>query len=262
MAPMARVVFALLLALALFPAPSVRAAEPVFPALSGRVVDAAKLLDAGTRERLIAKSEELERKTGRQFVVVTLPSLQGYEIEDFGYRLGRAWGIGEKDKNTGALLIVAPKERSVRIETGYGVEGLLTDAVSRLIIENSILPRFRAGDFAGGIERGADDITQVLSGDAADFQRRAAPTVRAPARQDAGQFIWVALMLGFWLFLALRSRRGKRRGPWFMPVPVGGGWGGSRGGFGGFGGGGGGGFGGGFGGGGGSFGGGGASGRW
>jgi uncharacterized protein len=260
----ARLFLAVLLALALLPVLPARAAEPVFPALSGRVVDAANLLDAGTRERLTAKSAELETKTGRQLVVVTLPSLQGYEIEELGYRLGRSWGIGEKDKNTGALLIVAPNERRVRIEAGYGVEGLLTDAVSRLIIENAILPRFRAGDFAGGIERGADDIVQVLSGDAADYQRRAAPAARAPAREDAGQFIWVALLLGFWLFMMLRSRRRRRRGPWFLPVPIGG-WGAGRGGFGGFGGGGfgrGGFGGGGFRGGGGSFGGGGASGRW
>jgi uncharacterized protein len=259
---MARLIFVFLIALALLPAVG-HAAEPVFPALTGRVVDGAMLLDAGTRDRLDAKSAELERKTGRQFVVVTLPSLQGYEIEDFGYRLGRSWGIGEKDKNTGALLIVAPKERAVRIEAGYGVEGLLTDAVSRLIIENAILPRFRAGDFAGGIERGTDDIMQVLSGDAADFQRRAAPAAKAPGPEDAQQFIWVLLVLGFWLFLALR-RSSRRASPWFLPILMGGM--GRRGG--GFGGGlGGGGFGGGFGGGGfrgggGSFGGGGASGRW
>jgi uncharacterized protein len=259
---MARLILVLCLALTLLSALA-HAAEPSFPALTGRVVDAANLLDAGTRERLAAKSTELEQKTGRQLVVTTIPSLQGYEIEDFGYRLGRAWGIGEKDKNTGALLIVAPNERRVRIEVGYGNEGLLTDAVSRLIIENSILPRFRAGDFAGGIERGADDIVQVLTGDAADFQRRAAPAARAPAPADAQQVIGVALLIGFSLLLALR-RRSRRPNPRVSPVPMGG-WGGRGGGFGGLGGGGfgGGGFGGGgFRGGGGSFGGGGASGRW
>jgi uncharacterized protein len=115
-------------------------------------------------------------------VVVTLKSLQGTSIEDFGVELGRHWRIGQKDKNNGALLIVAPNERKVRIEVGYGLEGALTDAVSRLIIENAITPRFRAGDFAGGITRGVDDIISVLTGDAAEWQQRAAkrpePTTR------------------------------------------------------------------------------------
>jgi uncharacterized protein len=232
------------------------AAEPTFPALTGRVVDEAHILNASTRSAIEAKLAAFETKTGRQVVVVTLPSLQGYEIEDYGYRLGRQWGIGQKGSNNGALLIVAPNERRVRIEVGYGLEGTLTDAVSRLIIENGILPRFRAGDFAGGIQRGVDDIVQVLSGDAEDFKRRAGAQNRSPAGpQDLGQFAWVAIILGLWLFFAMRSlRQGRRRSamPWIIPM---GGVGSSRGWGGGF-------SGGGFSGGGGSFGGGGASGRW
>src|SRR3981081_3772360 len=232
------------------------AAEPTFPALSGRVVDEAHILDAGTRAGIERKLGDFETKSGRQVVVVTLPSLQGYEIEDYGYRLGRQWGIGQKGSNNGALLIVAPNERRVRIEVGYGLEGTLTDAVSRLIIENGILPRFRAGDFSGGVQRGVDDIIQVLSGDSEDFKRRANAQNRgAPGPQDLGQFAWVAIILGLWLFFAFRSLKRGRRGsamPWI--IPMGGGWG--RGGCGG-----------GCGcrgcsGGGGSFGGGGASGRW
>jgi len=239
------------------------AAEPSFPALTGRVVDEAHILDASARSAIEAKLAAFETKTGRQVVVVTLPSLQGYEIEDYGYRLGRQWGIGQKGSNNGALLIVAPNERRVRIEVGYGLEGTLTDAVSRLIIENGILPRFRVGDFSGGIQRGVDDIIQVLSGDAEDFKRRANAPSRAPAGpQDLGQFAWVAIILGLWLFFAFRSlKRGRRRSalPWIIPM---GGMGSSRGwGGGGFSGGGSSG-GGGFSGGGGSFGGGGASGRW
>ena len=239
------------------------AAEPTFPALTGRVVDEAHLLDGSARAGIERKLADLETKSGRQVVVVTLASLQGYEIEDYGYRLGRQWGIGQKGSNNGALLIVAPNERRVRIEVGYGLEGTLTDAVSRLIIENGILPRFRVGDFVGGIQRGVDDILQVLSGDAEDFKRRANAQNRAPAGpQDLGQFVWVAIILGLWLFFALRSlRSGRRRSamPWIIPMggmgsPRGWGGGGFSGG-GGFGGGG-------FSGGGGSFGGGGASGRW
>ena len=99
-------------------------------------------------------------------MIVTLKSLHGTSIEDYGYQLGRRWQIGQKDKNNGALLIVAANERKVRIEVGYGLEGTLTDAATKVIIENSILPRFRAGDFPGGIKSGAANITQVLSGDA------------------------------------------------------------------------------------------------
>ncbi len=236
------------------------AAEPSFPALTGRVVDDAHILDAGARAGIERKLTDFETKSGRQIVVATLPSLQGYEIEDYGYRLGRQWGIGQKGSNNGALLIVAPNERRVRIEVGYGLEGTLTDAVSRLIIENGILPRFRVGDFSGGIQRGVDDIIQVLSGDSEDFKRRANARNRGAAGpQDLGQLAWVAIILGLWLFFAFRSLKRGRRGsgmPWI--IPMGGmsrGWGG--GGFpgGGFGGGG-------FSGGGGSFGGGGASGRW
>jgi uncharacterized protein len=237
------------------------AAEPTFPVLSGRIVDEAHLLDAATKSAIETKLADFETKSSRQVVVVTLPSLQGYEIEDYGYRLGRFWGIGQKTTNNGALLIVAPNERRVRIEVGYGLEGTLTDAVSRLIIENGILPRFRANDFAGGIQRGVDDILQVLSGDAEDFKRRAAAqNARAANPQEISRFVWLAILLGLWLFFAARSRRrtrGRSGLPWIFPIPMGGGgWrgGGWGGGFGSGGGG--------FSGGGGSFGGGGASGRW
>ena len=123
-------------------------------------------------------------------------SLQGYDIADYGYQLGRHWGIGQKGKNNGALLIVAPNERKVRIEVGYGLEGVLTDAVTRLIIENAILPRFRASDFSGGIERGVDDIMQVLSGDAEDFKRARRERASRPSGQEGiGSFILVLLIL-------------------------------------------------------------------
>ncbi len=123
-----------------------------FPALTGRVVDEAGILDAATRDKLEKLSADLEAKSTDQLVVVTLKSLQGTSIEDYGYQLGRHWQIGQKDKNNGVLLIVAPNERKVRIEVGYGLEGTLTDALGSFIIQQAILPRFRAGDFAGGID--------------------------------------------------------------------------------------------------------------
>ncbi len=150
------------------------AAAQTFPPLTGRVVDDAGVLDGSTRATLAEKLKALEAQTTDQLVVATVASLDGRTIEDYANRLFRAWGLGQKDKNNGVLLIVAPNERKVRIEVGYGLEGTLTDAVSKLIIEGTIVPRFRAGDMAGGIVRGADDIMAVLGGDAADWQRRAA----------------------------------------------------------------------------------------
>jgi uncharacterized protein len=231
-----------------------------FPALSGRVVDQAGVLDAASRARLEAKLADLETRTSTQLVVATLASLEGYEIADYGYRLGRHWGIGQKGTNNGSILLVAPKERAVRIEVGYGLEGKLTDAVSRLIIENSILPRFRANDIAGGVERGVDDVVQVLSGDAEEFKKRAAARPRPTATEGLGSFLPVAVFFGIWLLMYLgRGRGGRRRGRFLPGVggwssggwSSGGGWSSASGGFGG-----------GFSGGGGSFGGGGASGRW
>jgi uncharacterized protein len=238
----------------------VAAAAPTFPSLTGRIVDDAGVIPAATRTELDAKLAELEAKTTDQLVVVTLKSLGGYDISDYGYQLGRAWGIGQKGKNNGVLLIVAPNERDVRIEVGYGREGDLTDAVTRLIIENSILPRFRAGDMAGGISAGVDDIIKVLSGDAATYKQRAAQepkdfAARRPDSQNGGGFAFILFI--FVLFIIF-SRVGRFWWPWLFLG--GGGWG--RGGGWPSGGGGWSSGGGGFSGGGGSFGGGGASGRW
>src|SRR6478736_9181186 len=166
---MGAILFSLVLVLCLAPA----FAEPNFPALTGRVVDDAKLLSAADEQALTADLEALEKKSSDQVVVVTIPSLQGYAIEDYGYQLGRHWGIGTKQLNNGVLLIVAPNERKVRIEVGRGLEPTLTDALSKIIIETSILPRFRSGDFAGGIKYGAQDIEKVLTGDAAEVEERA-----------------------------------------------------------------------------------------
>ena len=178
-----------------------------FPALGGRVVDDAGILDDGTRAALTQKLAEFEAKTSDQLVVVTLKSLQGTSIEDFGVQLGRHWQIGQRDKNNGVLLIVVPSERRVRIEVGYGLEGELTDAVSRLIIENAITPRFRSGDFAGGVTRGVDDIISVLSGDAEEWKARAARRPDTVSETDTTRndsiwpVIWVVLVVMVIVFI-------------------------------------------------------------
>jgi uncharacterized protein len=176
-----RIALALLAALAFVAPASAQNTEEVgayatasFPALTGRVVDAAGVLDPGNRKALVTRLEALEAATGDQLVVATVASLHGVAIESYANRLFNVWKLGRKDTNNGVLLLVAPAERKVRIEVGYGLEGTLTDAVAKLIIEQSIVPRFRGGDFAAGITHGVDDIAAVLSGDAGAWQRRAA----------------------------------------------------------------------------------------
>jgi uncharacterized protein len=162
-----------------------------FPPLTGRVVDEANVLSAGTRGALSSKLAELESKSGIQLVVATVNSLQGEEIEPYANALFRTWRLGEKEKNNGVLLLVAPKEHRVRIEVGYGLEGTLTDALSKIIIVNAIAPRFKAGDFDGGVSRGVDDIITVLTTDAAEWQQR--PSLRLDHQPAPDWLDWLLI---------------------------------------------------------------------
>jgi uncharacterized protein len=137
-----------------------------FPDLTGRIVDQAKILSPTQTSQLTEALAQHEQQTTQQVVVTTVTSLQGLPIEDYGYQLGRHWGIGQKDKNNGVILLIAPKERKVRIEVGYGLEGQLTDALATQIIQQTILPNFKRGDMGAGIEQGTREILQVLTGDA------------------------------------------------------------------------------------------------
>lgn len=258
------------LALALFALPAL--AAPTFPKLSGRVVDDAGLLSPATEQQLTQKLETLEQQTGRQLVVATLPSLQDYEIEDYGYQLGRAWGIGSDKTDDGAILIVAPNERKVRIEVGYGLEPVLTDALSSVIIQSAIIPRFKAGDMEGGVVAGTEALIQQLSLPDDQARAQAAAAAERPQRSGPPKAIVAVLVIGFIILLLImmsggggggRRRRRRYRGDDDIAPMIAGAiignilGGGGRGGWSG-----GGGFGGGFSGGGGSFGGGGASGGW
>jgi uncharacterized protein len=232
-----------------------------FPPLTGRVVDEAGLLSPAERESLTQALTQHEQSTGQQVVVVTLNSLRERPIEDYGYQLGRHWGIGAKDRNTGALFIIAPRERKVRIEVGYGLEGTLTDAASRLIIENIVLPAFRSGQFGPGIVAGTGAILKTLAGDEAAIAPPSPKQQRPMSEDGIVPLIVLFIVILFVLSAMARYRRpspgglhGHRRRGWQS--------GGFIGGLGGLGGGFGGGGGGGFSGGGGSFGGGGASGDW
>lgn len=234
-------------------------AAATFPALTGRVVDAAKILSPVMIADLERKLADLEQKSGIQLEVATVPSLEGEEIEPYANDLFRFWKLGEAKKDNGALLLIAPKERRVRIEVGYGLEGTLTDTISSLIIANAIAPRFKAGDFNGGVTRGVDDIITTLTTDSAEWKPRR-PDMRAES--DATLFDAIAPFLIILFVLFVFSRISRRTGGSVI-IPMGGGGFGPGGGFGGGGfGGGGSSGGGGFSGGGGSSGGGGASGGW
>jgi uncharacterized protein len=243
-------------------------AAPNFPPLTGQIVDNANLLSAEDRAAVDAALKELEGKSTDQLVVVTVPSLDGYEIEDYGYQLGRYWGIGQKGKDNGVLLIVAPNERKVRIEVGRGLEPIVTDLMSRIIIENAILPEFRRGNFSAGIRAGVRDLKDTLLGDAEEVKER------ARGLNDGDGPDWIGLfMIAFWIAVVIyiiyaqmqyaaqapqsvgrdarrRARRGRdsNAGPIIFPGGASDNWGGGGGG--------------GWSGGGGDFGGGGGSGSW
>ncbi|MCF5546550.1 TPM domain-containing protein, partial [Pseudomonas salomonii] len=153
------------LALWLLACVGVAQAALTFPALTGRVVDTAQMIDPAVRAQLTQQLQALEQTSGDQLVVVTVPDLQGVPIEDYGYQLGRQWGIGQKGKDNGALLIVARDERKLRIEVGYGLEGVLTDAQSWVIINQVIAPKFKAGNYSQGISDGVAAMIQVVGGE-------------------------------------------------------------------------------------------------
>lgn len=238
-----------------------------FPRLDSRVVDAAGVLPQSARPALEDKLKALEDKSGIQFVVATVSSLEGSDIETYANGLFRAWKLGDAKKNNGVLLLVAPTERKARIEVGYGLEGVLTDALAKVVISTAIVPRFKVGDYGGGIERGVDAVIDILSNDQSEWTKK--PKLRVDQAADPFDDVMPLVLFILFVFIVMHMSRNARGGR-------GGGFGGygggpviflppSRGGFdgGGFGGGfGGGGGDGGFSGGGGSSGGGGASGDW
>jgi uncharacterized protein len=247
-----------LLVLGLAPAAFAQA----FPALAGRVVDGANLLKPEERAALESKLKAHEDKTSDQVVVATVRSLEGTSIEDYANRLFRHWQLGQKKTNNGVLLLVAPNERKVRIEVGYGLEGALTDALSKIIITTAIAPQFQKGDFAGGIDAGVDAVLSILTGDAEEWQRRAEVREDEQISDFDKLVIFIVFaLIAFNFYRAMRNHyapagtiRRRSSGPWIVTTG-GGGWSGGRNWSGGSGSGG-------FSGGGGSSGGGGASGSW
>ncbi|MFO1168483.1 MAG: TPM domain-containing protein [Rhodoblastus sp.] len=238
-----------------------------FPALTGRVVDQANIIPSATRAQIERKLASLEDKSGIQLVVATVSSLEGSDIETYSVDLARAWKIGEAKKNNGLVLLVAPNERKVRIEVGYGLEGTMTDALSSVIIQSAIIPKFRAGDFPGGIAAGVDAIIDALTVDSGEWQKKS--KVRVEQQPDLIDQILPFIIFLLFVFIVIsmiRNARGQsgrwvRRGNQTIFIPTntgnwssGGSWSSGSSGSSDWGGG--------FSGGGGSFGGGGASGSW
>ena len=231
------------------------------PPLTGRVVDQAGVIPASARQGIETKLKDLEDKSGIQLVVATVKSLQSGDVETFANDLFRFWKLGEAKNNNGVLLLVAPAEHKVRIEVGYGLEGTLTDALSQVIIASAMVPRFKANDYPGGVERGVDGIISVLTTDADEWHARV--RVRPEEQQSLFDVLFPFILFLVVVFIfryMVRNAGGTsgtlvRRGGRTILIPYGGSpwgggssWGGSSGG--------------GFSGGGGSSGGGGASGSW
>ena len=254
------------------------ATAQTFPKLAGNpVVDQADIIPAAEEAALNAQLLELEKTTGHQLVVATVSDLEGRDVSDYGYRLGREWGIGDAEKDDGVVFLIAPNERRMHIAVGLGLEPVLTDALSGRIIRDTVTPLFKANDYPGGIQAGVNAIAEQIQLPPEEAQARAAAAAanernRADEGNMGGLFFVGFIILIFFVLpmLSRLGRRGKKRRkgrPWDAPIIIWGGddWGGGSGGSswggGGWGGGGGGGFGG-FSGGGGSFGGGGASGGW
>ena len=134
------------------------------PFLTGRVVDEAKILSAAAKQNISQMSEQHEKATGNQVVVLTMPSLEGESIEGYATRVFDAWKLGQKGKDNGVLVIVAPNDRKMRIEVGYGLEGTLTDAGASRIIREAMTPQFKSGNYEAGIQNGVAAIVEALEG--------------------------------------------------------------------------------------------------
>ncbi len=224
---MRRVLLSLWLALLVLGG-AVPAGAQTFPKFTGLVVDDAGVLPPETRAELTQKLQALQRDTRRQFVVATIADMQGYPLEEYGYRLGRAWAAGLTDVNNGVILFIAPNnpggQRGPRLEVGYGLEPVLTDALSSVIVRQQMMPKLQAGDIPGAMTAGTDAVIAQLRASPDEAQARTDAAVRqfdkAQRSQrtgsDGGAVIGVMFFVGIGLLifgiLAFSARR--RAGPW------------------------------------------------
>ena len=175
------------------------------PPLRGRVNDYAQLLPQDRARALEAQLEKFEQETGHQIAVLTIPSLKGDSLEDFSIRVAESWKIGKKGFDNGAILLVARDDRKLRIEVGYGLEGVMPDAIASRIIREVITPRFRSGDYAGGIEAGVESILKITRGE--KLPERSRPT-GGPTASPAASLITILMITAMLaLFIGMTRRR-------------------------------------------------------
>jgi uncharacterized protein len=175
------------------------------PPLRGRINDYAGLIPADRARALEERLARFEAETGHQIAVLTIPSLKGDSLEDFSIRVAEAWKIGKKGFDNGAILLIARDDRKLRIEVGYGLEGVMPDAIASRIIREVITPRFRSGDFAGGIEAGVDTMLKVTKGEILPERTRPAP---GPTASQGGSLITILMITAMLaLFVGMTRRR-------------------------------------------------------
>jgi uncharacterized protein len=175
------------------------------PPLKGRVNDYAGLIPADEAKALEDRLARFEQETGHQIAVLTIPSLKGDSLEDFSIRVADAWKIGQKGFDNGAILLIARDDRKLRIEVGYGLEGVMPDAIASRIIRDVITPRFRSGDFAGGIEAGVDSMLKVTRGE--ELPERSRPGAGSTA-SPASSFLTILMITAMLaLFIGMTRRR-------------------------------------------------------
>lgn len=198
-----------------------------FPPLTGRVVDAANILTPDQTSALADRLKALEDKTGHQVVIATIPDLQGHEIEDYGYQLGRYWAIGGKKGNDGLIIIVAPATHKIRIEVGYGLEPIVTDAVASIVISQQMTPAFRRGQYVTGLNAAVTTLTELLQlpPDEAQARAKQMADTQAKARSSAKWvrlIPWAIFLLFFVLPMFGRRRFGYGYGGLGYGIPFGG----------------------------------------
>lgn len=204
-------------------------AAPNYPALTGRIVDQAGILQASTRAGLQSKLKDLEDKSGIQIVVATVKSLDGSDVETYANGLFRAWKLGDVKKNNGVLFLVAPNDRKMRVEVGYGLESVLTDALTKVILTSAVAPKFKTGDYNAGVERGVEGIIEVLSGDSSEW------TKRLPKQPTWLDWLVPLLIIALFIFILIvmansagsrptNYRRYRRGGPPIIIASPGSGW--------------------------------------
>jgi len=185
----------------------VGADQTPFPKLTGRVVDQAGILSESVEGQLSAAFKRYETQTSNQVVVATINDLGSKTIAQYGYMLGRHWGIGQEGKNNGLILLISKHDRELRIEVGYGLEGLMTDALATSIVHHTIAPFFKRGDFDGGVIAGSNQILEVLSGKKVQLPRVSS---RKPEQNPLlmGLMIFIFLLVFWGLPTFLRIRYG------------------------------------------------------